>query len=203
MSIGITINVTDTVRPALTALANGLGDRSGLHEAIGRECLALTRDHLLHIAQTRHATAERLGAAPSGHWGQAAEKTTMRSDADAATITINQPGIRRAAQDVTIVPTGGKKWLTIPLVAEAYNQRAYRLQGLFFVKPKDGDHALLGRREGSGKAAAVTWLYLLKQSVFQKQDRTLLPPDEAYGQAALVGAASYVDYLLLRAGGRN
>jgi hypothetical protein len=128
---------------------------------------------------------------------------------------------------VTIVPLGGKKWLTIPIHASAYNQRAYRMQGLFFAQPKGKAHALLGRRieESAGRrrtkgkkspyddddgggfepaTGGVTWLYLLVHSVFQKQDRTLIPTDDEYGVAAKLGVRNYVNYLLARsAGGAN
>jgi hypothetical protein len=204
MSAALTIEVTDGISARYAQLIAGLGDRAGMHEAVGRECLGLTRNHLIHIAATRHATAERLGATPSGHWAQAAEKTTETHTAAAATITIRQQGIGRAAHDVTIVPLGGKKWLTIPIHSSSYNQRAYRMQGLFFAQPKGKATALLGRREGTGKGASVTWLYMLVRSVFQKQDRTLIPTDDEYGVAAKLGVRNYVDYLLTRsAGGAN
>lgn len=185
---------TDTVR----IFVEGLRSRAGLHEAIGRQALARTRDHLINIAGTRHATAERLGATPSGHWAQAAEKTTMTSSGQSASISINHPGIGRVAHDVEILPTRGL-YLTIPLIAGAYNQRARRVKGLFFVKPEGADHALLGKRDGEG----VEWWYLLVTSVRQRQDRTLLPSDEEYQQALRDGVLNYAEYLVSLAGGRD
>jgi hypothetical protein len=118
---------------------------------------------------------------------------------------VKQVGIRRAAHDVDIAPGAGKQWLTIPIHAAAYNQRAYRMAGLFFVQPKGKDFALLGRREGEGKGAGVVWMYLLKRSVHQKQDRTLLPSDAEYIAAAETGIGKYLIYLRTRksTGGNN
>lgn len=200
MSTGITYDVTNHISGPLRALQTGLGgDRSGLNEAIGIEELALFRNHLIALAESRHGTANALGATPSGHLAQAAEKTTMRSDASGATITITQPGMRRAFGDVDIFPGPGKKALTIPLTAEAYNRRAIGMVGLFAIRSKEGK-GLLVRKDGAGGLVA---LYLLVSSVHQKQDRTLLPSDEEIITAAKIGARNYVDYLLLNAGGRN
>ena len=94
-------------------------------------------------------------------------------------------------------------WLTIPIAAAGYGVRARRIAGLFFVKPKGKNFALLGRRTGTGKGD-VQWVYLLVHHVHQKQDRSLLPPDEDYRIAAKIGAESYIAYLQQRGtGGSN
>lgn len=203
--------VRDEATPAAQSFIDGLRSKAGLHEAIGRRALNLTREHFIRIAGTRHDTAERLGAQPSGHWAQAAEKTTMKSTAEAATISINHPGIGRAAHDVDIYPEG--MYLTIALIAAAYNQRARRVKDLFFVQPKGKDYALLGQRTGKrgghagdfggGVAAAVTWWYLLVTHVHQKQDRSLLPSDDEYHQAMSEGVEDYLSYLGAILGGRD
>lgn len=197
MSATLAITVQDTATPRMAQLMAGLGNRTGLHEAVGREALGLTRNHLIHIAATRHATAERLGAAPTGHWAQAAEKTVETHDENAATITINQPGIGRVAHDVTITPKAGKKFLTIPLAAEAYGQRAYRMNNTFFLRSKAGQ-LFIARQNGGARGGSLVLLYLLVKSVFQKQDRSLLPSDDEYRIAAKLGVRNYVGYLLAR-----
>lgn len=225
MSVTMRIDVTDSATPALAAIAAGLGDRAGLHESIGRQALALTKNHLIKVSldPARHKTADKLGATRSDHWGRAADNSTMRADSAAATITIKQVGIGRALHDVMITPKAGKKWLTIPLVAEAYNQRAYRMQGLFFAQPKGRPFALLGRKSGGsagrrgrkGKASpyddddtapavgVVTWVYLLVKSVFQRQDRKLLPSEPEFLVAADIGVKTYLQYLRKRRAGGN
>ena len=204
MSRGISIDVRDAVTPALARLTGALTDSTKLNAKIGGDVLSLVRDHLTGIAEERHATAEKLGASPSKFWGNPDTYTTLRADADAAHILINHAGIGRVAHDVTILPGAGKQWLTIPLIAAAYNQRAAGMAGLFFVQPKGKPHALLGRRTGSGKDAQVTWVYLLVKSVHQHQDRTLLPPDEAFQATAGIAAGEYIDAALAAsAGGPN
>src|SRR5689334_5790855 len=97
--LGLTVNVEvkdSATSGALTALVNNLVRRERLHAFIGRPLLELTQRHLVRIAQTRHDTAQKLGAQLTGHWGKAAEKTTVKPSEEAVTISISQPGIGRA-----------------------------------------------------------------------------------------------------------
>lgn len=200
MSIGITIDVRDAaVRQRIDLFLQRLTDRTELHGAIGDRAQKLTRSHLVAIAQSRHATAERLGAAPSGHWAQAAEKTTFTANAQSATVSIRQPGIGRVAHDVTIAPGAGKTYLTIPAIAAAYNRRAPTVPDLtMMIRWKDGRRraVALAKVEGKGKARTETVWYWLVKSVRQKQDRTLLPSDDEYLLSALAGVRDYIDYVL-------
>jgi len=196
--ISLSVDVVNAVSLKIRAVTGLLPDLRGLHDAMGYAARTLTRDHLIGLAGTRHDTANRLGATPSGHWAQAAEKTTFTADATSATITITQPGIGRAMHDVDIHPSGGAKTLTIPLIAQAYNLRAasvWESEGLFVVKGKNS--------KGSGAALAVKRLsdgslqpwYLLVPSVHQKQDRSLLPSNAAYERAAVDGAIRYLEFV--------
>lgn len=191
MSAALSINVLDGATPALARVIGALSDRRPLHDSIGRRLQGVVRDHLIHLANTRHATAARLGAAPSGHLGRAAEKTSFAADAESATVSIAQPGLIRAFRDVTINARPGSA-LTIPLVAAAYNQRAYRVPGLFIFKSRRKPGvAFLAKREGR---SLVFW-YRLVKTVRQKQDRTLLPADDALRDAALAGTRDYLAFL--------
>lgn len=197
--ISLKVDVNDGATPRVREFLERCANMRGLHEAIGLRARALTRDHLIELARDRHATANRLGATPSGHWAQAAEKTTHTADAVSATVTIAHPGIGRAMHDVDIVPTGGKKALTIPLIAQAYNLRAaaaWEQEGLFIAGGKNAkgkEVAVAVKRLGDG--SLQPW-YLLVPRVHQKQDRTLLPSDGEYALAAQQGARDFADYLL-------
>jgi hypothetical protein len=202
ISIRTTIDDTDSVIPRLAMFVGALrpGGRTKLNRAIGHHLLNLTRDHLTEIARSRHDTAQRLGARPSGHWAQAAEKARSSANAEAATVTIRHPGISRVGRDVTITPGEGKKFLAIPLIAAAYNQRAYRQKGLFVLRSAEGA-LFLAKMSGRGKSADLEVWYLLVRSVKQKQDRSLLPSDEQYSQGALEATRDYVAWLLNKASG--
>jgi hypothetical protein len=214
MNIGLEIQVRSAdVDRKLQAFFAQISDRTEMNQAIGERARELTRNHLVAIAESRHATAERLGATPSGHWGQAAEKTTFEADGIGATVSVHQRGISRVAHDVEIKPGEGKKYLTIPAIAEAYNQRAYRVPGLHLIFGRKAGEAArpiaLGtgaaseikygriRKDGSRKIThtasqlGTIWYWLVK-SVHQKQDRTLLPSDEEYRLSALAGVRDFL-----------
>ncbi len=198
MSLSIQVDMTDGVSPLLGSLLSALKDRSGLHEAIGKRAQTLTRNHLINIAATRHDTARTLGAAPTGHWANAAEKTTMESDGRGATVTVSHPGIGRAVRDVEIRPGPGRKWLTIPKHPEAYGTAAREIPDLVAIfGPRGG---VLMRPQPGSEFGTV--FYILTKLIKQKQDRTLLPSDEEYGVEALVGVRDFVDSLLAAGGAR-
>lgn len=192
---GIAIDVVDLVSAPLALLTAGLEDLASFNAKLSLDELALIQRHLIGIALDRHDSARRLGAEPSGFWAEADKQSVATSDGESATVSITHPGIGRVAHDVDIVPGAGKQWLTIPLEASAYGERAYRMSDLFFVQPTGKEHALLGRRTGKGKGE-VEWLYLLLKSVHLPQDRTLLPPDEAFAQVARLSAAEFVQAIL-------
>jgi len=214
------IKIDDFATPRLLAFLAGLKRRAALHRMMGGRVQNVTRDHLIRIANTRHATANRLGAAPSGHWGKAAEKVTrpeaLTISDDVGELVINHPGITRAFKDITIVPTGGRQFLTIPLIAAAYNRRARTIPGLFRptrkgaratgfkigadgrkvpIYPSDQKMRVLSR---NGQGGLVHY-YALVRSVLQRQDRTLLPGDKELQRACKAGILDYVR--LLRKGG--
>jgi hypothetical protein len=203
--------VSDEASRVLDLLGQGLADRAEVHEFIADRAEHVTRDYLRKISATSHKTANRLGATPSGHLERAAESVTSTSDAEGATVTVTSPGITRAFQDITIKPGAGKKYLTIPATAEAYNRRAgsftdLRLQffkrGTLLALVKADQSSVATRTESgfsSERAAGGkgTVFYWLKKSVFQTQDRTLLPSDQHLIAAAEEGAADYLRALTL------
>lgn len=189
--LSLTVDLSASGVPGIDELARGLETRQGLHERIGERVRNLVRDHFLEMEGARHTTAERLGAKPSGFWGMAANNTSSSADEDGAVVSVNHPGVGRADHDVTIEPGQGKQWLTLPLIAQAYNQRAYRVPGLFVVM--GAAMPLLVQKRGDD---GITPWYALVRSVTQPQDRTILPSDEGLNTAALAGVRDYVDQLL-------
>ena len=150
-----------------------------------------TRDYLAGLAETRHDTANRLGATPSGHLAQAAravEDAPVSTDAESGSFVINHPGMVRAFRDVTIVPRAAKA-LAIPLNAEAYNRRPRQFgpDAFFVFRSKTTGNAFLAKRQKE-KGEKPLLMYLLVKSVHQPQDRTLLPSDAEWAAAAVEAA---------------
>ncbi len=211
--LSIDVEVTrDNASPFVQRYVEGVKDRSRLNAAIGEAERELVRNYLIDVTGQRHETAERLGATPTGHWARAAELTSFVSDGESATVTIHDPAAGRAAHDVTITPGEGKLWLTIALIAAAYNQVARRVEGLFrpFAKvtgyraTKEGEgFAHTGSGEGAermrvlakkGTDGKLEFWYALVKGVHQVQDRTLLPSDEIIGKVAIRAVKDWMTF---------
>jgi hypothetical protein len=194
--MNLRITISDGVSPQLQSAmrmltSSGLRD---LHQAAGTEVQRITVDHIAKIAATRHATAENLGAAPTNHFAQAAEKVAGASALSAgpagATLTINHPGFARAFRSVKIVPRAAQS-LALAIHAISYGHRAGELwdrMHLFIPKGKRIIAATIG--------GVLTPLYALCKSVTQKQDRSLLPSDAEFQDAAVAGAKGYLGMLI-------
>jgi hypothetical protein len=186
--------------PALRRLVSKLGPVGlrNLHAAAGYELQVMTSEYLRTLASTRHATASKLGAAPSNHLAGAAEAvaspSALMTSADSAELTIRHPGMIRALRSVTIRPKTAKT-LAIPIHSIAYNRRPAQIwtemdlfipKGSRYIAMKNGKSTLL--------------LYYLVRSVTQPQDRTLLPSDEQFQEAAALGAKNYIRDAIKSAG---
>lgn len=191
--IGIELTARQIPEENLRKLLAQLDDLSGIHEAIAGEAEELTRDYLREISTYRHKTAQGLGAEPTGALAKAAERVGSSSTKDAATVHVIGNLFARAFADVVISATNAKA-LTIPIAAEAYGKRVGELeaQGWRFFRPKKGSRLLWATNpEGQSKP-----MYVLATRIEQQQDRTLLPSDEEYLDAARQGATNYLDRLL-------
>jgi hypothetical protein len=197
----VRVTVQDNATRRFVASVGALGRRQ-LHQAMGEEVQVLTADYLRRLAGSKHDTAEALGATPTGFLGTAAEKVAspgaLTADSSAATLTIDHPGMTRAFGPVTISPRNAKS-LAIPVHAIAYGQRARFLwtQLSLFI-PKGCNFIAMKGPDGK----SIIPLYILVRSLTQKQDRTLLPSDEEFEEAAKMGADREIRAALTR-GGRN
>ena len=192
----VTLNVTAHMHPKLAGMLTDLGPvwrRAIL--GVGATGLQIeVASHIRREASGRHRTASRLGVRPTGHLEKGAARITSHATADRATVRVPIAGIARAFRDLEIVPVKAKA-LTIPVSAAAYGHRVRELarMGWSIFRPK-GHDVLMGSRNGS----AAEPLYALKKRVVVRQDRTLLPSDEAVSAAINKACAAYVKYELSR-----
>jgi len=196
MNLRINIKVEGTVSARFRDIARSLSGagRDQLQHAAGVEVQRITVEHIAELAATRHATAEKLGAAPTNHFAQAAEKvaaaSALTSSPQEAVLTINHRGFARAFRSVRIAPRTAKA-LAIPIHAAAYGKRASELWdrlSLFIPKGKRVICATIG--------GVVTPFYILVGSVTQKQDRSLLPSDDEFTKAARAGVIGWLQMKL-------
>lgn len=173
--------------PRLDALREALGPagRTELNDAAGASVYALTARHLRMVAVTRHATARRLGAVPTGHLEAAAKSLQRSADADSATLTINSPGFSRVFGPIRITPLMGR-YLTVPIHPWAYGKTVYTMRRTRKVF-RLGYSRVLATSDDKGN---IIPLYALVKQVVLPQSRTLLPEDEQIQQAANAGITS-------------
>lgn len=197
MSLTIKVTVVDGgLRAVMLQLTRG--GFVELNRAAGTELQTVAFEHVAKLAAERHGTAEKLGATPTNHYAQAAEKiaapAALSADAAGATLAFSHPGFTRAFRSVKIAPTTSRS-LALPIHAISYGHRAAALWerlGLFIPKGKRFIAANIG--------GVLTPLYVLVRSLTQKQDRSLLPSDEQFQAAAAAGAKGWLGMALAKGG---
>ena len=145
--------------------------------------------HVRAYAGSKHGTATAFGAPPTRHYEDGANAISSSADADSGTVRIPIPGISRAWGDVEIRPGAGKKYLTIPArsgAPEVYGKTVAILRGLgwSFASGRRGtpqEKLLFGRFEGEKESKVM---FILKESVVQRQDPSLLPTKEEISDCA-------------------
>jgi len=134
------------------------------------------RSHLSAAAATRHSTASKLGAAPTGHLEKAAQSVRSEADGAGGAVVVESPGIGRALGPVRIVPRLARA-LTIPKHPLAYGRRAKeveRLIGSRLFRPTKAGGAKSNVLAGTINGEMVV-LYSLTKAVTLRHDPGLLP----------------------------
>lgn len=197
MQPNVTVSV-DSKTPALKALLAALSPagRKAIHARSAVRLFAVIKRHLIGLAASRHDSASRLGAVPTGHLAKAAERMTQTHDSEGGAVNIYSPGFKRVFESFTIFPRVAKA-LTIPIHPLAYGKRVYEVQplvGYGIFRPKGTN--ILAYSEG-GKLIP---LYFLAKKAFIKQDRSLLPDDSVLQGEVKAGILSAIQAAIARQG---
>ena len=163
--------------------------RRDLNAAAAEAVAEFVGAHIRAYAGSKHATATAFGAPPTHHYENGAAAISTSADAEAGTVTIPIPGLSRAYGDVTIRPGPGKKHLTIPAKSgapEVYGKTVaiLRAQGWRFASGRSGtpqEKLLFGRFQDQKESRVM---FILKESVVQRQDPSLLPTKEEISDCA-------------------
>lgn len=193
MSADLTIDVKVTglteAAAAVQSVRNALAERQPLHERMAMDVRNLTREYL--IKDDSHATAQKLGANPTGFRAKfGGEQGGIEAQGDASQGTMRIPrhsGLGRAFRDFNIVWNGVKR-LTIPACAATYGKSA-----------RDFPEGVLKYGVIQGRYPALVWAsdptkpaYWLCKKVHQSQDRSLLPSDADWRATALLAAQTFL-----------
>lgn len=96
------------------------------------------------------------------------------------------PGITRAYHNLDIRAKNAKH-LAIPVHREAFGVSPRDISGLFYAKSKSGTE-MLAKTEGGSLVA----MYILKDSVHQKQDSRLMPSDRTLADNIFARLKAYL-----------
>lgn len=164
-----------------------------------------TADHIAKASDTRHRTADRLGAPHSGFLEFApgrvkSESTHVNEDgsrgliesenATAYSVDVvicNTPGLTRAFHDLVITPKKAKA-LTIPINAVSYAHSAGQLRSRGWKMHREG-RVLKGSQTGGETLS----LYVLCGRVVVPQDRGLLPTESGIAEWAAETAEVFIE----------
>jgi hypothetical protein len=195
MSLTVQISVVDYTRAELERLGGALRDGKAMHTSIATDAERFVKKTGRQIADSvrNHRSANRLGARPTGHLGQAYAGIEGASTDDSASLLIPRASRLRAAFGrYTLTPGAGKKYLTIPVAAEAYGKRAGQFPDLQFMRVGLRKTPILAR---PGRDGSITTLYLLVTKAEIPEDRDIFPFQELENEARRA-AGEYLDNAL-------
>ena len=198
IAVSITQSPADS-RSLLVAVEGPLKNRSGLNKVLADRLADFLQEHF----RKRNAEPNKRGWTKTNFWAQLGRATNVgKVTEDGATVVVADARYRIHLFGGTIKPTGGRKFLTIPLVPEArglnpssYEQKTgrelFRLghaRLLFEKRSRGGSSSLLGaetgRRFRNGTASEVPLkarqqlrpVYALARQATIKEDPKALPP---------------------------
>lgn len=195
VTVNVAVTGMDEQSAAIRALISGLESRRELHALIADRSTIQTQQHV--AANNGHATATKLGATPTGFRRKSAERINAVWDESAAIVVIPaNTGLGRAFHDVDIIPKKSGGFLTIPADARTYGKSARDFpEGTFeFGMAMENGRAFKALIFVADKKPG----YWLRRKVHQKQNRDLLPSDEAYQALARETSIEYINSILER-----
>lgn len=177
----INLTVTTTGPDQAATAAARLASPAGLHARMAGAAERFLKAFGRKTRQTEHNTANRLGAKPTGHLEDAYSRVKSSSNEAAASLWV--PGgsrLRAAFGSYTVRPTGGRKYLTIPVAEAAYGKRASDIPDLVFMRVGPKKTPRLARPDGD----RITTYFLLAKEATIPEDPGLIPFDDLYAEAA-------------------
>ena len=212
--VNITTDAANT-RAFLVRVEGQLQHPRDLNDALGRRLVRELHQHFLD----RNAEPNKMGAPKTNYWSGLIESTQLAEVSDTgAVVAIADVRFRIQLFGGTIKPTGGRKFLTIPLVNEARGLRVadyekqsgrkvFRLRGrmVLMERSDQADQSLVGAGRGTIRTrggdfrevnlrarSSLRAVFALKTSVTIHKDPRALPPQDALIAALNQTAAEYV-----------
>lgn len=215
MRLDITVTATDAMN-FLVEFKGRLANPRGLNEALGTR---LAHELQAHFT-ARNKEPNKMGAQKTNFWQDVAEATKLEAVTDhEAVVAIAEERFRVHLYSGKIKPTGGRKWLTIPLVREARGKRVreyekasgkklFRLPGskVLVERTAAGDRSLAFTGKGTvrnraggyrkiniGAGTRLRPVFALVKEANIKKDPRALPPAASLAAALQEEADAYIE----------
>jgi hypothetical protein len=201
----ISISITGPVQERLQAFSDDL-QGEGSKKAIGGGISLLIKAHLGGLDSSR---PNKIGGKRTHFYYAAAKNISYESTHDGALVHIHQKGIALHYYGGVIKPTGGRKFLTIPVDPESYGRRAGEFNNLEIAwgrtgggKPRpiglvtknDYDQKTRGKGKKSASKGVIPgkWMYALVLSATIPEDKSVIPSDDLMQAAVLSSLTRYI-----------
>jgi hypothetical protein len=205
VSISITGPALDQIKSFATDFA---GDET--KHAAGGAVRRLLMDHLGGLDASR---PNKIGGKRTHYYADLARNVSYEATGDGADVRVTGTGIALHYYGGVIKPTGGRKYLTIPVDPEAYGRRAGEFNNLEIAwgLTKGGKPRPIGlvtkndyvyktkknRKSGVKEVVSASyqggkWMFALVTSATIPADKSILPDDDTIQAAALSSITNYV-----------
>ena len=205
----VSIAITGEALDRLEAFSSDLQGEGSKHAA-GRGVRRLLMDHLGGLDASR---PNKLGGKRTHFYADAARNTSYEVAPDGALVHIHKQGIALHYYGGVIKPTGGRKFLTIPVDPAAYGRRAGEFNNLEIAwgRTKGGKLRPIGlvsksdyvyktaknRKTGvkevvSTSYSAGKWMFALVYSATIQADKSVLPENDSIQLAVLTSMTDYI-----------
>lgn len=179
--------IVDTVTDRLKRLSRALKDTGALNKVIANATSELFKKHFVGMAMKER---NKFGKPPT-FWKRMRSSVRPFSGPSMAGVEMSRPVAQRYYGG-TIKPTGGKRWLTIPLTKTAYGRSARSFEDLYIYTSHIGNK-FLARDIVKRKKKKTVLEYLLKKSVTQKGDKNAIPSKQKIKETTASTLKSYLD----------
>jgi hypothetical protein len=206
------IEMENQIGPLLERV-KGAVRTEALNAEIGRTVVGRLQRHFFELDASR---PNALGGKRTHFYAEAAKGTQYHAGVDEVRVSVNALGLRQRLEGGTIRPVRAK-YLTIPVIAEAYGHRAREFQNLHVIYDRSHKPVALAeapqttvtrdRRKGAKGFRPVQErpigrvFFLLVKSVQQQADRSVIPSDEELQRTAAQAANNFFGRLARRSGG--
>jgi hypothetical protein len=189
--------IIDNSVESLTKLSKALKNQEAINETMANAVSEEVKDLFSAISNTQKEN--KFG---KGHtfWKRMIKSVRPVFSATSSVVEMNRAIALRYFGGI-VRPTGGKKFLTIPVSKDAYNKSARSFPGMFvFRYAGDGEKGKAylamqsgkGDEVGPGKKNKLTLMYLLLKYTKHKPDRSVLPTRQRIDRVRTNAIAAYL-----------